>query len=281
MPIRLGENNYGKSRIRLLRVERPEGRHNIKELTLAIRFEGDFETAHTKGDNRKILPTDTMKNTVYALARQHPIETVEEFGLHLVEHFLTYNPQVSRVRIEAAESLWMRLPHGGKPHATAFTRAGEEERTALLNGTRGGTEIRAGVANLVVLKTTNSAFENFLRDPYTTLKADRNRILATAIRANWLYPGEDVEFGPVWHGVRQVLLETFAEHKSESLQHTLYAMGEAVLNNFDNVREIHLSLPNKHFNLVDLAPLGMDNPGAVFLPTDEPHGLIEATLRKD
>ena len=281
MAIRLGENNYGKSRIRLLRVERPEGRHNIKELTLAIRFEGDFETAHTKGDNRKILPTDTMKNTVYALARQHPIETVEEFGLHLVEHFLTYNPQVSRVRIEAAESLWMRLPHGGKPHATAFTRAGEEERTAFLNGTREGTEIRAGVANLVVLKTTNSAFENFLRDPYTTLKADRNRILATAIRANWLYPGEDVEFGPVWHGVRQVLLETFAEHKSESLQHTLYAMGEAVLNNFDNVREIHLSLPNKHFNLVDLAPLGMDNPGAVFLPTDEPHGLIEATLRKE
>ena len=281
MAIRLGENNYGKSRIRLLRVERPEGRHNIKELTLEIRFEGDFETAHTKGDNRKILPTDTMKNTVYALARQHPIETVEEFGLHLVEHFLTYNPQVSRVRIEAAESLWMRLPHGGKPHATAFTRAGEEERTALLNGTREGTEIRAGVANLVVLKTTNSAFENFLRDPYTTLKADRNRILSTAIRANWLYPGEDVEFGPVWHGVRQVLLETFAEHKSESLQHTLYAMGEAVLNNFDNVREIHLSLPNKHFNLVDLAPLGMDNPGAVFLPTDEPRGLIEATLRKD
>ena len=281
MAIRLGENNYGKSRIRLLRVERPEGRHNIKELTLAIRFEGDFETAHTKGDNRKILPTDTMKNTVYALARQHPIETVEEFGLHLVEHFLTYNPQVARVRIEAAESLWMRLPHGGKPHASAFTRAGEEERTAFLNGTREGTEIRAGVANLVVLKTTNSAFENFLRDPYTTLKADRNRILATAIRANWLYPGEDVEFGPVWHGVRQVLLETFAEHKSESLQHTLYAMGEAVLNNFDNVREIHLSLPNNHFNLVDLAPLGMDNPGAVFLPTDEPHGLIEAPLRKE
>jgi urate oxidase len=281
MAIRLGENNYGKSRIRLLRVERQEGRHNIKELTLAIRFEGDFETAHTKGDNRKILPTDTMKNTVYALARQHPIETVEEFGLHLIEHFLTYNPQVSCVRIEAAESLWARLPHGGKPHATAFTRAGGEERTAALSGTREGTEIRAGIANLVVLKTTNSAFENFLRDPYTTLKADRNRILATTIRANWLYPTEDVEFGPVWHGVRQMLLETFAEHKSESLQHTLYAMGETVLNNFDDVREIHLSLPNKHFNLVDLAPLGMDNPAEVFLPTDEPHGLIEATLRKE
>jgi urate oxidase len=281
MGIRLGENNYGKSRIRLLRVARQEGRHDIKEVTLAIRFEGDFETAHTRGDNRKILPTDTMKNTVYALARQHSIESVEEFGLHLIDHFLTYNPQVSRVRIEAKENLWSRLPLGGKPHATAFARGDGEKRTAMLSGTREGTEIRGGVEDLVVLKTTNSAFDHFLRDPYTTLKDDRNRILSTAIRANWLYPGEDVEFGPMWHGVRQMLLETFAEHKSESLQHTLYAMGEAVLNNFDNVREIHLSLPNKHFNLVDLAPLGMDNPAEVFLPTDEPHGLIEATLRKE
>jgi urate oxidase len=281
MAIRLGDNNYGKSRVRLLRVARQEGRHDIKEVTLAIRFEGDFEAAHTKGDNRKILPTDTMKNTVYALARQHPIETIEEFGLHLIDHFLTYNPQVSRVRIEAKENLWARMPHGEKPYATAFTRASDEKRTALLSATRQSTEIRAGIEDLVVLKTTNSAFDHFLRDPYTTLKDDRNRILATAIRASWLYPGEEVEFGPVWHGVRQMLLETFAEHKSESLQHTLYAMGEAVLNNFDNVREIHLSLPNKHFNLVDLAPLGMDNFAEVYLPIDEPHGLIEATLRKD
>ncbi len=281
MAIRLGENNYGKSRIRLLRVAREEGRHDIKEVTLAIRFEGDFETAHAKGDNRKILPTDTMKNTVYALARQHPIEPIEEFGLHLIEHFLTYNPQVSRVRIEAKESLWTRLPLGGKPHATAFTRSGGEKRTAMLSGTRQGTEIRAGLEDLVVLKTTNSAFDHFLRDPFTTLKDDRNRILSTAITANWLYPGDEVEFGPMWHGVRQMLLETFAEHKSESLQHTLYAMGETVLNNFENVREIHLSLPNKHFNLVDLAPLGMDNPAEVFLPVEEPHGLIEATLRKE
>jgi urate oxidase len=281
MAIHLGENSYGKSRVRLLRVARQAGRHDIRELTLAIRFEGDFETAHTKGDNRKILPTDTMKNTVYALARQHAIETPEEFGLHLMEHFVTYNEQVSRVGIEIAESLWARLPHGGKPHATAFTRAGGEKRTAVLTGTREGTTIRSGIEDLVVLKTTNSAFEDFLRDPFTTLKEDRNRILATSIQADWLYPGgEETEFGPVWHGVRQMLLETFAEHKSLSLQHTLYAMGEAVLHNFENVREIHLSLPNKHFHLVDLDPLGMDNPAEVFLPVDEPHGSIEATLRK-
>src|SRR6202790_106548 len=158
MAIRLAENNYGEARVRLLRVAKQEGRHDIRELTLGIRFEGDFEGAHTKGDTRKILPTDTMKNTVYALARQHSIETVEEFGLHLMEHFLTYNAQVSRVLIKIEEQLWSRLPHGGRPHASAFTRAGGEKRTASLIGTREGITIRAGVEDLVVLKTTNSAF---------------------------------------------------------------------------------------------------------------------------
>jgi urate oxidase len=280
MAIKLGANNYGKSGIRLLRVVRQQGRHDIKELTIRIRFEGDFDTAHTKGDNKKILPTDTMKNTVYVLARQYPVEAVEDFGLHLVEHFLTYNPQVSRVRIETSENLWQRLSLGGKPHASAFART-EEKRMAALIGTREGISIRAGIDDLVVLKTTKSAFDGFLRDPYTTLKEDRDRILSTVIHADWLYEGGEVEFSPVWHGVRQTMLEAFAEHDSQSLQHTLYAMGEAVLNSFDRIREIYLSLPNKHFTPVNLEPFGMDNPGEVFLPTDEPRGLIEATLRKE
>ncbi|MGB7848033.1 MAG: urate oxidase [Candidatus Acidiferrum sp.] len=281
MAIRLGENNYGKQRVRLLRVTRRESRHDIKELTLGIRFEGDFETAHSKGDNRNILPTDTMKNTVYALARQHPIETTENFCLHLAKHFLERNPQVTRVHIEAIETLWVRLPFGGKSHAYTFTRSSEEKRTAEVTGTREEKKVSAGIEGLAVLKTTQSAFEGFLRDEYTTLKEDRNRILSTLIRANWVYRGEETEFGTVWHAIRQTMLETFAEHDSQSLQQTLYAMGEAVLSNFDSVREIHLSQPNKHYNLVDLSPFRLDNPGVIFLPTDEPHGLIEATLRKD
>src|SRR5271168_3934911 len=122
MAIHLGENSYGKSRVRLLRVARQEGRHDIRELTVAIRFEGDFETAHTKGDNRKILPTDTMKNTVYALARQHAVDTAASFCLYLADHFLKHNPQTSRVQIDATETLWTRLPvAGGKSHAYMFT----------------------------------------------------------------------------------------------------------------------------------------------------------------
>jgi urate oxidase len=281
MAIRLGENNYGKSHVRLLRVVKQEGRHDIREVTLEIAFEGDFEAAHTKGDNRKILPTDTMKNTVYLLARQYPIEAVEDFCAHLIEHFLTYNLQVTRVRVEALQNLWSRIPMEGKPHPSAFLRAGAEARTARLAGTREGTTVHAGIRDLVVLKTTKSAFEDFLRDPYTTLKEDRDRILSTSIHAEWLYQGDEVEYSPVWHGVRQTLLESFAEHDSKSLQHTLYAMGEAVLGSFDRIREIRLSLPNKHFLPVDLSPFGMDNPAEVFLPTDEPHGLIEATVRKE
>jgi urate oxidase len=281
MAIRIGENQYGESAVRLLRLNRQDGRHDVKEISVTIRFEGDFDAAHREGDNRKILPPDTMKNTVYALARQHSVEAIENLGVHVIDHFLTYNPQVTQVVVELAENLWVRLPRGGKPHPSAFTRAGGEKRTAVLTGTREGTRIRSGIENLAVLKTSDSAFEHFLKDPYTTQEEDREPILATSIRADWLYTEEDAEFAPLWHAVRQMLLETFAEHRSESLQHTLYAMGEAILKNFENVAEIHLALPRHHFDLVDLAPLGMDNPGALFLPLDDPHGVVEATLRKD
>jgi urate oxidase len=281
MAIRLSENNYGKQRVRILQVSRRPGRHDIKELTLGIRLEGDFDSAHSKGDNRKVLPTDTMKNTVYALAKMHPIESPEEFCLRLSDHFLERNPQVSRARIEAAETLWTRLSLDGKAHPHTFTRSDNEKRTAALTATRMEKRLQAGIEGLVVLKTTDSAFENFLKDEFTTLKEDRNRILATSIRANWLYRENPPEFDSTWLGVRQTLLEAFAGHESESLQHTLYVMGEAALKKFPGIREIHLSLPNKHYNLVDLAPFRLENPKEIFLPTDEPHGLIEATLRND
>jgi urate oxidase len=282
MAIRLGENNYGKQRVRLLKRSKCDGRYDIKELTLGIRLGGDFETAHTQSDNRKILPTDTMKNTVYALARRHSIESPEQFCLLLQEHFLSRNPQVSHARIDASETLWMRLPApGGQFHPHTFTRSSEEKRTASVRGSGEEKTVSAGIEGLVVLNAANSAFEHFLRDEYTTLKEDRNRILATVIRANWTYRSGSMRFDETWNGVRQALLETFAAHDSESLQQTLYAMAEATLKRFQDIREISLSLPNKHYNLVDLSPLGLANPGEIFLPTDEPHGLIEATLRND
>ncbi len=281
MTIRLGENCYGKQRVRVMQVTRHADRHDVRELTLGIRLEGDFETAHSRGDNSKVLPTDTMKNTVYALARQHRIESPEDFCQLLAEHFLSTQAHVSRARVESSETLWTRLPFGGKLHRYTFTRSSEEKRTAFVIGTRKDKIVQGGIDGLVVLKTTDSGFEGFLRDSYTTLKEDRDRILATVIRATWSYRSEKADFESTWHGVRKTMLETFAEHDSKSLQQTLYAMGEAALRNFPAICEIHLSLPNKHYNLVDLSPFRMDNPKEIFLPTDEPHGLIEATIRND
>src|SRR5260370_1703223 len=280
MAIRLAENNSWSARMQWLRVANQQGRHDIREIRLSIRFEGDFEAAHIQGDNRKLLPADTMKNTVYALARQHSMEPLEDFGLHLIEHFLTYNAQVARVLIQASENIWARLPHGGKPHASAFARDENEERTSLLSGTGEGTQIRADIDNLTVLKTTNYDFEDFKKDPYTTLQDEGDCILSTVICADWLYTEEEAEFGPLWHGVKQMLLETFAEHHSQSLQHTLYAMGDAILNNFENIGEIHLSFPSSHFHLPTLSPPRIANPANVFLPIDEPYATIEPTLNK-
>jgi urate oxidase len=280
MTIQLAENNYGNSRIHFLRVTKQAGRHDVRELSLSIRFEGDFAEAHIHGDNRKILPPDTMKNTVYALARQHSIEPLENFAIHLMDHFLTYNPQVTRVLINAEETIWTHLPHGAKPHPSAFSHSGNERRIASLSGSREGTQVRAGIKDLVVLKTTKAAFQNFKKDPYTTLQEEADSILSTTISANWLYTEDDAEFGPLWHAVRRMLLETFTDHESRSLQHTLYAMGQVILENFENVSEIELSLPSHHFQLIDLNPLGMDNPGMIFLPQEEPTPTIQATLRK-
>jgi len=280
MNVTLAQNNYGKSRVRLLRVTRREQQHEVRDLTFSIQLEGDFEAAHTAGDNRKILPTDTIKNTLYVLAKQFPVEPVEDFSIRLVGHFLTNNAQVSKVHVSAVEKYWNRIPIGGGSHRFAFASAGDEKRTSEVEGTREEFRIRAGIENLIVLKTSQSAFEGFLRDPYTTLVDTHDRILSTNLRAHWLYEGNEIPFSQTWQGVRQVLLERFADHDSRSLQHTLYAMGDAILKNFEFVREIRLSLPNRHYNPVDLSPFGLTNENEIFLPIAEPHGLIEATLKR-
>ncbi|HYL37067.1 MAG TPA: urate oxidase [Bryobacteraceae bacterium] len=267
----LAANTYGKSRVRLMKVSRRAGRHDLKEITLQILFRGDFANCYETGDNRKILPTDTIKNTVYALARQHDIVTIEEFALRLIEHFLKYNPQVTEVRAEMAEHLWSRIA------AAAFTRE-SQKRTALATGTRDGLKIEAGIDDLVILKSASSAFEGYIKDPYTTLKETKDRILATAVRAVWRYGTGKIDFNARWEEIRQTILLTFAGHESRSVQHTLYAIGQEVLKRFPDVAEIELTMPNKHALLLDLSPFGLDNPNEVFLPIDEPSGYIQGKL---
>lgn len=284
MPAILTENSYGKSAVRLVRVVRGADRHEVRDLTVDIAFEGDFEAVHLEGDNAPVLPTDTMKNTVYALARESAIPSPEEFGIELAQHFLGTVPHLSRVRVDLAEHGWERLTVNGKPHTHAFRRAGEERRLARVAATRRGTTVEAGVEDLTVLKTTGSAFEGYMRDRFTTLPETKDRIFATAIRAVWRYGDAErgIDFNAAWEGGRAALLETFATHdESRSVQHTLYAMGAAAIERVAAIEEIHLSLPNKHHLLVDLGRFGMENPNEVFVATTEPYGLIEATLMRE
>lgn len=280
MSIRIVHDNYGKSRVRLMKVARNGDWHEIQETTVKIALEGDFDEIHTVGDNSLCLPTDTMKNTVYALAHQKTeIEEIEDFALRLTEHFLANNSQISRVTIEIVEHGWTRLGNN-ESHPHSFIKSGDEKRATKVSATRDGAAVESGVVDLIVLKTTKSGFVGYIKDQYTTLPETTDRIFATSIKANWLYENAEAATGDTWRGARQTIIETFAAHDSLSVQHTLYAIGEAILNKFDGIAEISFSLPNIHYLPVDVSRFGLENDNRIFLPTDEPHGLIEARLSR-
>ena len=279
--MQLSNYAYGKTGVRLVKVERHEnGLHDLKDIDVSIQVFGCFEASYSKGDNRSVLPTDTMKNTVYVLARQKPLGEIEEFGKRLAEHFLARNSHFSRVRISISEKLWQRIGKDSETPGSAFQAAGEESRTAVIDSTRDETRIQSGIADLLVLKTSRSAFENFLHDEYTTLQDAQDRLLCSRVNAEWLCSPSTQNFGATWSAVRNTLLECFAAHDSRSVQHTLYAMGAAVLEQHHDVSEIRLSMSNRHCLPVNLSAFHMENPNEIFMPVEEPSGLMEATLKR-
>lgn len=286
MSVMLSQNSYGKSSVRVAKITRSADYDDFKEVSVNMQLTGEFEKVYKEGDNTPVLPTDTMKNTVYALAKNHSLATIEEFGLTLAQHFLDHNPQVAGATIELNETLWQRLviaseKQDSMPHPHAFMKAGQETWTSLITNDRKRISVKSGLKHLVILKTTNSGFSNFLHDRFTTLQDAEDRIFATDLQADWLYDRHALDFAMSRQTVRQILLETFAQHRSLSVQHTLYAMGEAVLEKCPEVEEIHLVMPNKHYLLFDLERFGMKNPNEIFTPTDEPFGRIAGTLRRD
>lgn len=264
-----------------MKVERHGDTHNLQNINVKIALEGDFGDIHVSGDNSKCLPTDTMKNTVYALAAQKDeIEEIECFGLRLARHFLAENAQVSRVLIDIIEHKYTRIPVGGVPHEHSFTKSGGEKRTTSIRATREDESVESGLEDLTVIKTTKSGFAGFKKDKYTFLPPTDDRIFCTSVKANWRYSSTKAATEELWNGVRATILETFATHDSLSVQHTLYAMGEAVLARHEDVVEIAFSLPNIHCLPVDVTRFGEEEKHAIFLPTEEPHGLIEARLAR-
>jgi urate oxidase len=284
MSVVLASNSYGKSSVRLLKVGRDGARHEIRDLTVDIALAGEFESAHTEGDNSAVLPTDTMKNTVYAKAAESRLGEPEEFAGALAGHFLQASAPTMKAMVSVAEHRWHRLASDKGAHDHAFERGSGEMRTAVVTRERNGSsDLVVGIRDLVILKSARSAFTGYPKDRYTTLPETEDRILATSMTARWRYSsagGTSARYGVLYDAVRRTLLAAFAGHDSRSVQHTLYAMGQEVLDSHREVSEISITMPNKHHLPVDVERFGIANANETFLPTAEPYGLIEATLKR-
>ena len=276
----LGPNRYGKAETRLVRVVREGDVHHLKDLSVSSSLSGDMEAVHLTGDNATVLPTDSQKNTVYAFAKQHGVDQIEDFALLLARHFVESQPPIHHARVEIEEYAWERIS-GDRPHS--FARKGGEVRTCVVHHDRDGrTTVVSGLKDLVVLNSTGSEFHGYIQDEYTTLPPTTDRVLATAVAARWRHGAEGSAYGKSYEEVRRCLLEAFADTHSLSLQQTLYAMGKRVLDTRGEVCEIRFAMPNKHHFLVDLSPFGLDNDNEVYFAADRPYGLIEGgVLRED
>ena len=276
---RLGENRYGKSRVRLSRITRHDDRHDFQEWTVRVLLEGDFESSFTEADNSKILPTDTMKNTVYSIARDSKAATIEEFSVELGEYLLGNNPQFQTVTVGIEEKAWERMQCDGRSEPTTFRLCGPDVNTVEASCDKSGRcSVTSGVNGLTILKTTKSAFTGYIKDRMTTLKPATDRIFGTSATVAWTYSPEKPNYGEVRERILGALLRTFAAHDSMSVQHTLFDMGKAALDVAPEIESIKLTMPNLHHLLADLTPFGQDNPNHIFVPIDEPHGYIEAIV---
>ena len=277
---RLGRNRYGKAGVRLVKVDRGNARHELRDLTVAVALQGDFVEAHVTGDNARILPTDTMKNSVYGLALEHLTGSVEDFAIFLAQHFMKAAP-ITSARVKVQEHLWRRIAVDGHEHDHSFVRAGGEVRTTRVTATAGTVSVRSGIRGLNLLKTTASGFVGYIKDAFTTLPETTDRIFATSLNAEWSYDAGEHPYDELWRQARAAIEETFAQQHSLSVQHTLYAMGEEVLRRCPPVTRIRFALPNKHHLLVDLTRFGLSNRNQIFVATREPYGLIEGEVVRD
>jgi urate oxidase len=291
MGIVLGENRYGKAENRVVRVTRNGDNHSILDLNVSIQISGNFSDTHHVGDNSKVLPTDTQKNTVYAFAQKYPAMEPEAFGLILALHFLDSQSQVTRAEIRIEQYTWSRILVEGKPHPRAFARDGSYVRVAsvIVEPTPAGRQafIVSGLEKLVVLKTSDSEFTGYLKDQYTTLQETSDRIMATEVAARWRHMSHEIaelerlDWATSFELAKNTLLACYGGHYSLSLQQTMYAMAEEVLKEQPGICSVRLSLPNKHHFLVDLSAFGQQNADEVYHADDRPYGLIEAVISRD
>ena len=279
--MKLLHHQYGKARVRVMKVTREKTRHSLKELDVSIRLQGDFNASYARSDNRLVVATDTMKNTVNVFAKETLGAENEEFALALAGHFLKSYPQVSRVEVRLSEHSWERMKIHGRPHPHSFAERGSSRPFALVTCTKSDRLVESGIEDLLILKTTGSGFEGYVKDRWTTLAETSDRILATRLKATWTYQRQPRRYSRTNESILEAMLAVFADEYSPSVQATLFQMGSAALKVAPEISRISLVMPNQHCLPVHLAPFGLENRNELFVPTDEPHGQIEGTVSRD
>ena len=278
--MKLTHHHYGKAKVRVMKVTRTGAQHHLKELEISVMLRGDFDASYTRAENRLVVPTDTMKNTVYVLARENLGAETEDFGLALGEHFLKTYPQIEQADIGLSERGWDRVTVGAQPHDHAFVQKNMARTFAQIACARGESTVESGIEDLLILKTTGSGFEGYAKDSFTTLPATKDRIMASKLRATWSYEKRPAKYSIANGAILDAMLAAFALNYSPSVQVTLFQMGEAALKAVPEISQMTLAMPNKHCLLVNLAPFGLNNPNEIYVPTDEPHGQIEGTVTR-
>jgi urate oxidase len=279
--VRITHTSYGKTSVPVMKVVHKEPTHEVWEFMVDVAVESpELEQSYTQADNSPIVATDTMKNLVNYLSFSYDFASLEDLALHIAHSLRKRYDHLPRwtVRIEGAA--WRHLAPGGKEQPISFARTGPETSftTAVVDADKDS--LRSGIRELLVLKTTGSAFSDFLRDEFTTLPETRDRMLATSITAEWKIPHFGVEYARVNDSVRDTILRVFSELESESVQHLAYETATAVLATVGEVEEISLRLPNKHYFLMDLSHFGVENTHTLYLPTTVPHGDIHLTVTR-
>lgn len=276
---RLEFNHYGKHAVRLLRVTRNETRHEVAEWEAGVLIEGDLAGSYLGDDNSSVVPTDTVKNTVLALAHDLDEATRDGFTLALASHFLAKYPHLTACDAEVTESLWSRMAPGGQAHDHCFLRDANGRPFSKVRTERNGSPRRSsGIHGFVIMKTTESGFVGYPKCDLTTLPETTDRILATSLNAEWEFADATADVGDT---VMEAMLKIFSETYSPSVQRTLFLMGEAALAAVPGLARIKLTMPNKHYLNIDLTKVGRPaGQKKVFLPTDDPFGYIEAIVAR-
>lgn len=274
----LSASRYGKGRVRVMRLTRDGDHHTPRELNLTVLMKGAFDDAWTKGDNTACVATDSVKNIVNVTAAKGLSLDKEAFAQAVAAVFLDTYDHIEEVVVEARETRWIRQTFGGAAHGHTFTLDGNGVGYVKLAAGRAGSALQSGLRGFTFMKTTQSGWVDFLDDQYRTLADTVDRIAATSMDATWTWSGAPADHTASNAKILGILIEVFGTTYSHGVQDSMYRMGEAVLAAVPEVSEIGFSMPNKHYIPINLAPFGLDNPGTVFLPTDEPHGQIEATI---